>query len=651
MRTRPARAAVGAGGLAIAALLGVATAGRQVGRSGYGLDRTDEGAYLLLMAHPGEDPATVFLSGHVLHPLYALLGGDVGALRLAGFTVTAVLCAALLHRVARVGGARRWEAAGAALAGAGSAAVAFAWFPFTPSYNTIALWGCLVVGFALVGLVEPEHLSGSGLLKTGLPGSGPLGSGLPASRASESGLSTSRPALGWRLPERLRGTRGWVLAGVGVALTGLGKPTSALAAALVVLVALLALTPWRRLTAALVAVGLGVVGGLAAFFVAVFVTTRATPGDLLETMLAGVHGLRLLGGHEQLVRWDPLAPEAWAVLWGQTVTGSPWTPQVLQVLLLLPLVALVALALRRPSGRTAAVTLALVAMPACYAFGTNTNLWSGMGRAAALWLAAVALAVEVRPAASKEPAGRVPIVRAPPTDEREPADQRPVPGTHPADSREATAEQPADTADPADSREALGQQAVTVYSAGLWATRAGLPLLLVLTLIGGVTSAAAPAFYRYPSPGSDTVSGVIDAAGHRLRLTPQDARDSSALVALAAQANSPTAGRDVLDTTGASPGYIWQLGGRALGSSWLLGGYPGSAPAARHALSLVPCEWIQRALVLYAPDSPRRIDALWDDLGLAPSDYRRLLTFRHQLGYEVQLLEPTGSRTARCPTS
>ena len=611
---RPVRALVvtfaGAVCLGLAALVGLCLAGLHVWRSGYGLDRTDEGQYLLLMAHPGDDPATVFLSGYVLHPLYVLLGGDVGALRPAGFAVTAALAGWLLGRVARAGGARRWEAICAVVAGGGAAAVAFAWFPLTPSYNTIALWGCLLVGIALLRLV-------------------PLTS------------------LGSRASGRRSGGRACALVGVGVAVTALGKPTSGLAAALVVLCALLVLTPWRRLTSTLLAVALGGAGTAAAFCLAVFVTTRRTPGDLLETMLEGVRSVRLLGGHEQLVRWDPLAPATWPAAFGQVVAGSPWTPTTLQVALLLPLAAALALALRRPDRRVVAVGVALIALPACYAFGTNTNLWSGMGRAAPLWLAALALAAgarrPLRPRELADPGLASDAHREHP--------EHPEHREHPQNPERDAAQ---DGPEPIDR-----EHAVTGRAAGPWAARAGAPLVVAVALLGGVASAAAQASYRYPPPDADTVSGVVDTAGHELRLTPQDARDSSAIVAAAAA----VAGRDVLDTTGASPGYIWQLGGRALGSSWLLGGYPGSDAAARHALSLVPCERIQRALVLYAPESPRRLDDVAIRLGADPTFepnvdsngdaepvYRRILTFRHQLGYEVQLLEPTGARAPRCPT-
>ncbi len=251
----------------------------------------------------------------------------------------------------------------------------------------------------------------------------------------------------------------------------------------------------------------------------------------------------------------------------------------------MPVAALVTLAVRRPDRRVVGVCLALVALPAAYTFGTNTNLWSGAARATTLWVAALALAAAAP--------GRTARARAWPPASRLPAGWLPA-GWLPA----------------------------------VWPAAAS-------ALVAGVVIAAADSYYRYPTPGPDMVSGEIDAAGHRLRLTPQDARDSSVLAAAARSGapGAPGAGRDILDTTGASPGYIWQLGGRAVGSDWLLGGYPGSEAAARHALSLVPCERLVDALVLAAPDSPRRIDGLWTTLGVDPArDYRPVLRVRHQLG-------------------
>ena len=105
----------------------------------------------------------------------------------------------------------------------------------------------------------------------------------------------------------------------------------------------------------------------------------------------------------------------------------------------------------------------------------------------------------------------------------------------------------------------------------------------------------------------------------------------------------------MLDTTGASAGYIYQLGAHPVGSSWLIGGYPGSADAARHALGLESCERVRSAYVLYSPDSPRRIDAILGDHRLTSDDYRVLATVKHQLGWKLQLLEPGPNVATKMP--
>ena len=337
-------------GAAVAAL---AIAARQALRTGYGLDRTDEGLYLLAMARPGDDPATVYLFGHLLAPLYRLLGGDVTGLRLAGGAAVAVLSAWLLHAAAEVGGARRWERALAAVVGGGAAAVAFAWFPMTPSYNTVALCGCLLVGIALAGAARPSTAPASTTAPNPVPPDATARADLrraprptPLERGATDAPAPTR-AAGPR-PGARRGpgagpaqgtavrhlARTWGLAGVGVAMAGLGKPTSALAALLVVLLALLALGPARRVTTALLAVGVGVTTTAAAFVV---IAGRA-PADLSATLLAGSRGVRLLGGHEQLVRLDALVPSSWPAALGFGEPGA-WTPTTLQVLLVLPLAA------------------------------------------------------------------------------------------------------------------------------------------------------------------------------------------------------------------------------------------------------------------------------------------------------------------------
>ncbi|MDO5712017.1 MAG: hypothetical protein Q4P32_09810 [Micrococcales bacterium] len=580
----------------LAALLGIWLAVRHIGRTGYGLDRTDEGQYLLLMADPRSDPATVFGFGYVLHPLYALLGGDVEALRNAGFAVTALAAGVLLVSAARRCGLGWPTALSAGVASGGVSAIGFAWFPMTPSYNTVALWGSLLVATGLVQ-VRPSHSRSDA----------PAGQSRPGGR--------SRPGGSWAA----RG--GWALTGAGVAVTGIGKPTSAAMTFVIVLAALLVMSAadpgpaWRERARNALAVAAGAVVVVASF---VLVAHRGV-GDLIGVVTAGVRGVELLQGHERLLRWDPLDLGAVTEAIGSAAGSREPDPAALQALLWLPLATLIALGTRaalaaRASRDTVAriskgdpatkpprgsrrdefaVVTGLLLLPACYAFGTNGNLWSAAGRGAPLWVAALAIAVTGWGAARK------------------------------GGSRDAERNHQA---------------------------RFGLALLLATALAAGVTSAASDYYYRYPSPGSGAntpVQAVIDERGNRLELTPADAASTATLLP---EGRSLT-GSDILDTTGASPGYVYQLGGRALGSSWLLGGYRGSGDAARHALSLEPCARIEGAIVLYAPASPRRIDTIWSDLRVDPvRDYRRLFTFRHLLGFDVQVLAPTeaGRMRLRC---
>ncbi|MDO5630167.1 MAG: hypothetical protein Q4G43_17780, partial [Mobilicoccus sp.] len=148
--------------------------------------------------------------------------------------------------------------------------------------------------------------------------------------------------------------------------------------------------------------------------------------------------------------------------------------------------------------------------------------------------------------------------------------------------------------------------------------------------------------YRYeallPPRGLETATAVVAPEGASLRLTAEDARTSAELAQVREQYG--LAGTPILDVTGASPGYIRQLGGRPVGSSWLLGGYPGSDAAALDAVATDP-HGVQDAWVLDAPDSPRRIEGLLPGLGLSVErDFEPVATFRHVLGYDVVLLRP-----------
>lgn len=67
--------------------------------TGRGLDVTDESWYLLLLRDPSGSGPTVSSFGFVYAPLFELLGGDAGLIRLVNVLVLMVLSWALMYRL------------------------------------------------------------------------------------------------------------------------------------------------------------------------------------------------------------------------------------------------------------------------------------------------------------------------------------------------------------------------------------------------------------------------------------------------------------------------------------------------------------------------------------------------------------------------
>lgn len=66
-------------------------------------------------------------------------------------------------------------------------------------------------------------------------------------------------------------------------------------------------------------------------------------------------------------------------------------------------------------------------------------------------------------------------------------------------------------------------------------------------------------------------------------------------------------GDSIIDLTGQSPGLIYLLGGKSIGSAWNIGGYKGSLDYAKANFSLVSCESIANAWVLNESKHPKTI--------------------------------------------
>lgn len=577
------------------ALMAVATLAVHLSRVGWALDRTDEGQYLLLLSDPESSRRTVFLFGYVLHPIFSLVGGDILALRVIGALISVAAAGLLGWATTRVLGLHRreaWTVSGvAAAAGLGP----LLYFPLTPSYNTLSFWGvCLWATGLVLALAQPTE-----------------------ARPTEARPNEARPT-----EARRAGRSTWravwpgVLMGLGGVVAGVGKVTTGLALAVLTVVALAGLVgPLRRRTAVLP----GLVIGAAVSLTGVLLLAGHGPGWLAAFYREGARSVSLLQGHEHLVRWDEI----------------PWDG-----LLSVPAIAVVvgaavtAVAARRGRGVRAVGTVAAIAVVGVtvIAFATGHVPTNSPQMTAALWwipLSAVSLLLVRTPRDAQDaPSGAaravavVCLVALP---------LAYVVGTNGnywiSQGRAGVFWFVAVVLLTRD--RAVARRIVTVTAA---------TLVLMVAVAGlGYAYRYEPMTRAWSHPASTKVA-VVSPEGARLRVTAQDAETSRALARLARQHH--LAGVPILDVTGASPGYIRQLGGTPVGSSWLLGGYPGSLDAALAAVRAENPQRLREAWVLDAPDSPRRIAGLLPALGRPVEDYEVVATFRHHLGYNVRLLRP-----------
>lgn len=577
------RAAVSWAAPALASVVALATLLWSLPR---GLDLTDEGYYLTEMAHPGDSTATALLFGYVWHPVYAVLGGSVLGLRLVGFGVVALLAVALTLAVLRLAPSHTrpgpWGVASVCAVAAALAFVPLSSLPATPSYNTLA-W-----------------------------------------------LAMATAALGcaWAWTGR-RPVLGGVLVGAGGAAAVTAKPTTAL----VLAVAVVLTTPWRRTgwrpvlaASAVLVVGLGALVAVA-------------PGHLAGLVEVVQRGVEATVGHAELVRRDPFLRSPQVFL-GLLVAGlggaaagflgrrsrlaglvlgavsvavaatSLWrwwdVGMTSSIDLLLPTAALTCFALLgavavalvvlgrdgalAPDTVRVRLAVLLVLLPAAHAFGTNNNLWHWSGLAVVFWFLAVLLLV----------------------------------GT---------------------------TGAVAAAAGGLAAYTA---------LVSAVITPLDP--YRSGPLTQATTVTQVSRAGTTMRLPAEEARVATEMLAVGDRLGVTRETR-VLDLTGASPGVVWAWGARPLASGWVIGGYPESLEAARTSIEPARCD-LARALVLWTPDQARALpDEVLEPFGVdLPGDYRAVATFPRlrpaptvadpaPVAQSVTVLEPVSVAPRGCPAS
>lgn len=563
--------------LALAVLAGLAVFG-WVARRGF--DLSDEGFYLVSVANPRDVTGDVLAFGYVYHPLLLLVGNDVTALRWAGVLVTLLACGwfawVALGTPALLAGRPAWRPAlrvGTALALGSTGTLTLLQLPASPSYNTLNLQALCVTAGGLV---------------------------LAATR-------TGRTAL-----------LGWLVVGVGGWVTFLAKPTSAAVLAGLVLLAW-AVVPGRwRLGVWAAAVGLLAAAGLT------LAAYRMGPLELAANVRTGIEASNALGGHDDLLRLDPLLVR----------------PGVALPVLALAVVASALLLLLRRTGARLPVlpvlgTLGLLAAGAGFVVLATRRWWPDrahppVGTWAIVVLGGLVGAALLVTVLAQLVAGR----------------RRGAPGT-PA-TPTAAADRPADRFAATSWRTTVALTVVLLalpaaYAFGtngnLWAAaaRAGVTWLVVLTarltaspaslrlapaLVATVllvplqaTATAAP--YRYPDLHTATVPAPV--GGGTLLLTAEDAPQAVQARALADRLGLRP-GDQVLDLTGAASGLTYLLGVRPVGTAWIFGGYPGSRESARIVLDHARCA-MTRAFVLVDEQAPRGIPT--DVLGVVGLDLAR----------------------------
>ena len=110
----------------------------------------------------------------------------------------------------------------------------------------------------------------------------------------------------------------------------------------------------------------------------------------------------------------------------------------------------------------------------------------------------------------------------------------------------------------------------------------------------------------------------------------------------------------VVDLTGISPGYAFQLGGRPLGRESFMGVFPGAPDAAAYALAQHTCQDRAEMWVLWAADNPSDVSTKVDLGGrLLPGSYEEVGRFAPVQGPDpwrlltVRVLRPTSGNSCR----
>lgn len=521
---------------------------RLISYSDHGLDLTDESFYLVWTTNPFNYSYSVTQFGFVYHPLFAILGYDISAFRVANFLITFALAWYLtMLAISYAVGLRGLRSCVLQVASAGIATsvltVFDTWLP-TPNYNSLALQGLLITSIGLLLVVT----------------------------------ATARLE-----------TLGWITVGLGGWLTFMAKPSSALVLAPAVVICSL-FTKKTTIQTLLVA--------FLSALLPLIASAIAIDGSILrfiERLRLGVKFAGLLGGGhtvEQMFRIDnvelgaqptlliPLTTTICVMIaWGtrsitrwqsvSTAVGSCFlflltaglSLQAIPLKIYLgsfkellffaismgaALIAILSGGMRSLKNNTnfqwAMATLFLI-MPHLLAFGTNRNYWQAGGSGAIFWLLSGLILIG---SALRKPPGLIQVLPL-----------------------------------------ALATQVVTA----------------------AVLQSGFQEPYRQPRPLSANSARIeIGPLGSQLVLSREFADYILQATTVAKNAGFSHA-TPVIDLTGQSPGILYSIGAKSIGQAWTIGGYPGSEQLAKVALKLTPCEDISSAWILFEPEGPRSLPA------------------------------------------
>jgi hypothetical protein len=131
--------------------------------------------------------------------------------------------------------------------------------------------------------------------------------------------------------------------------------------------------------------------------------------------------------------------------------------------------------------------------------------------------------------------------------------------------------------------------------------------------------------YRYNEPLRLGKKTIVTNNNHTLIISDEfiryinDARNISSQSGL-------QKGNFIIDLSGQSPGLIYLMGAKSLGTAWNVGGYKGSLDAAKAYFNLTNCKDISNAWILYESEGPINISAdLLTSLGMNfPKQYQKV---------------------------